>query len=623
MNPIILDGRHAGLQPAMLLQSGGEGMVVALDEQRAVKMYHQPTPERAAKLEAFMTRFAGLLPGNVLGPEALLRDQSGQIIGFQMARLPKGAVSLKLLAHPKGQGAGFNQQAIVRLLLEIHATLSSLHQLGLVIGDLNDHNLFAAPDLSGRCYWVDVDSYQFAGYPCPVALLSFLDPQLYHIKDLSQRPAFSTQTDWYAYFVLLVKALLHVHPFGGTHHKHKSLQARAAAGITILHPDVIYPKSARPVGTLSDELLEQMERVFTCGERPAFPEALLLRYLRSLHDCRRCGLSYPAERSTCPGCRQKTAQGHRSPLPTAGIRPILQTDGEIVHIAVERTGRIVAVERRDDGYYLLRLGVGGLLSEQRLFQGSGPYRFACFQDHLVVNRENSRQLLILELGAEPRKVAHLESGEYLGQAVFVATPAALYRLAGGYIMRGVVRKGLYLEDVVATARPDQTQLWAAQDRDMVAGCARFFAEQHGFLLVDGKRCLPIDLPHRPGESVLEMCALASSKATVFISLMRLGGDLQCRYAIFDEHGRLTLEIRQDGEQPPHNRPAGKALIGNQLYHPTDAGILRQSLSGSTLSFSAGPAGAGSLVNATDFLYPHPSGLLIHQPGRLLLADPVQ
>lgn len=622
MNPPVLDARHAGLQPAMLLQSGGEGMVFALDEQRAVKLYHQPTPERGTKLEAFVRRYAGLLPGNVLGPQALLRDQAGRIIGFQMARLPINAISLKQLAQQSNQGSGVDLRAVVQLFLEIHATVSNLHRLRLIVGDLNDHNLYIAAGPPLQCYWVDVDSYQFAGYPCPVALLSFLDPKLYQVKDLSQRPVFSEQTDWYAFFVLLVKALLHVHPFGGVHHQKKSLQARAVAGITILHPDVIYPKSARPIAILSDELLSQMDRVFTRGERPPFPEKLLTRYLHDLHDCRRCGISYPAERSTCPACQQKTALPQHPAPSTVGIRPILETEGEIVHIAVERTGRIVAIVRQNDGYDLLRLGVGGLASEQRLFQGAGNYRFGHFQDHLVVNPEDTSQLMILEMGAAPRKLALLQTGEFLGRAVFATTPVALYRLAGGYIMRGIVRRGLYLEEVVATARPNQTQLWAAQNTDRVAGSARFFAEHHGLLLVDGKRCLPINLPHLPGESVLEMHAVTSSTATAFLMLIRRGSDLLCRYALYDEQGRLLQEVQQDAHLPPHNRLTGKALIGSHLYHATDTGILRQSLPDSTLSVSVGPADAGDLLGATDLLHAHPAGLLIHQPHRLLFADKV-
>jgi hypothetical protein len=293
-----------------------------------------------------------------------------------------------------------------------------------------------------------------------------------------------------------------------------------------------------------------------------------------------------------------------------------------VHVAVERTGRIAAVVRQDNGYDLFRLGVGGLVSEQRLFQGAGLYRFAYFQDHLAINPENTRQLLLLELGAEPRKLTLLETGEFLGQAVFTATPAALYRLAGGYIMRGIVRKGLYLEEIVATARPNQTQLWAAQGIDRVIGSARFFDERHCFVLQDGKHCLPLSLPQQPGESLLEMHALASSRTTALLMLIRRGGELQCRYALYDEQGRLTHEVQHDAYQPPHSQLAGKALIGSHLYHVGDTGLLRQKLSGSTLALRAGPADAGALVNATDFLHAHPAGLLIHQPHQLLFADKV-
>jgi DNA-binding helix-hairpin-helix protein with protein kinase domain len=219
---IFHNGRPLPLDPADLLQAGGEGMVFALGSAQAAKVYHQPTAAQRAKLQQWMaTQMGGKLPAAVLGPQELLHNQQGEIVGFTMRRLPGEARPFKKLGQPTQQPPTTLAQRVA-YLQHIHTTLTTLHQQGLIVGDLNDHNLFYLPS-TGQTAWVDVDSYQWSGFPCPVALQTFLDPYLYPVADFGQQPVFSEGSDWYAFFVLLVKTLLYAHPYGGVHHAHKTL----------------------------------------------------------------------------------------------------------------------------------------------------------------------------------------------------------------------------------------------------------------------------------------------------------------------------------------------------------------------------------------------------------------
>ncbi|MCP4417345.1 MAG: hypothetical protein GY805_12040, partial [Chloroflexi bacterium] len=245
-----------------------------------------------------------------------------------MARLPAHSQPLKRLGMLNyWQKYALTAAAVVQLLQKLQQTLNRLHQINLVVGDLNDNNIHFthSPQAPLHSFWIDADSYQFAQFPCPVAMPAFLDPSLFQVTDFSQRPYFTPLTDWYAFTVLLLKSLLQVHPYGGVHRQHKSLQARAAAGISIMHDSVTYPLRARPLASLSDDLLQHLHLTFDKGERRPFPSNLLQQYAQSLQTCPHCQLSYPSNRRGCPACNHPTPMPIQ-PKPSAGIRTLLQVD---------------------------------------------------------------------------------------------------------------------------------------------------------------------------------------------------------------------------------------------------------------------------------------------------------
>src|SRR5690554_5512260 len=227
MNPTPDAGAPPTTSKRLLLKSGGEGAIYVQGD-RAIKVYHRPTPQRQKKLQAFLSRnFRSQLPRNALAPQRLHKDRAGCVNGFEMALLPPTALPWKKL----GQFNFCKQQDLtlekeLDLLMTVHRDLRDIHAAGLIVGDLNDHNIFV--DLSAAqpsVFWIDVDSYQFERFPCPVALLSFLDPRLYNVPDFSAKPVFSRESDWYAFAVLMYKTLLKTHPYGGVHSRYKTLQA--------------------------------------------------------------------------------------------------------------------------------------------------------------------------------------------------------------------------------------------------------------------------------------------------------------------------------------------------------------------------------------------------------------
>jgi hypothetical protein len=549
---IYIQNKPLQLDPAHLIQSGGEGMVFQAG-QTAVKLYHQPQASHQQKLGFFFSAdLASKLPPEILAPHVPVTDKKGNLLGFQMPLLPPDAVSIKHLSKAAfWQKNGLTITAVLSLFQQIHATLTTLHALGIVVGDLNDQNIFITPSL---CHFmIDVDSYQIGRFPCPVAMDLFVDPNLYGIADLSQRPFFSPATDWYAYFVLLVRSLLHVHPYGGVNHQHKSIAARATAGLSILHPDVAYPANARPPDSLSDDLRHHLHRVFDLGERPPFPVQLLVDYANN----------------ALPGSQKPSL----APIPVQTSQPnrlYACTDGFIDSLHALPNGRFLAITFAQNQYKLVRFGLGGVLDERVLFTGNPGYQFAAFQQLLAVNPADSKQVLLLDIsGPQPQKLDMLETAMFretgiFAKAVFAATAHHLYRLAGTWIMRGAMQNGLFVEEAIATAHRNQTWFQASPTSETIAGYHRVFAETRFFLWHNGQsHDLPIP-PLQPGESLMETAVTFTSDTVILTLKINQRGKTRTAVYHANHQGQLVPQTNPAVTPLPHTTHLSSGSLSHSL-----------------------------------------------------------
>ena len=577
----------------------------------AVKLYHQPTATHRDKLRHwFSASWQPQLPSDVLAPCAPVHNKQGHLLGVQMPRLPAASVPVKRLSAVNfWQQHALTTQLIVPLFQRLHQTLSRLHQLQIVVGDLNETNIYLtlpANNVAGL-FWIDVDSYQFAHFPCPVAMPAFLDPELFHVTDFSQRPYFTPLTDWYAFTVLLVKGLLQVHPYGGVHRRHKSLRARAAAGISILSGDVTYPPQARPPETLSDDLLHHLHLTFDKGKRRPFPIQLLHQYAQTLQTCSPCQLSYPANRPGCPACSHPTPALVR-PTPTAGVRTLLQVDGFIEAVFVQPSGRLLIIYRLGNSYRLVRAGIGGSLGETVLFNGTAGYRFGAFtrpdgRDFLVVNPPHNPQLLLLDIhNTQPQQVTLLETAQFRDTAVFATTPNHFYRISGGWIMRGTVQRQSYLEDAIGTAHQAQTQLFGSPSSNGIAGYHRIFTNYRFFIIAPDGTERPLALPPLAPDTHIADAAITFTPNQVgVVQQLATNGRFQTNIQTFNLKGQWqqSWEFGEDGWETAVNH---YSFINNVV-----------------------PPFPHTLADG-DRLHYHPSGWLIQQPSQLKLlphaAQPV-
>ncbi len=161
------------------LASGGEGTVYDVGRDDCVAKIYKPerlTRRRFKKLELMLSR--PVLRHGICYPSAILFSR-GNFAGFLMPRA-RGTELKKTVMIPepvfRSRNPEWRRVELVRLSLAILRHIQYLHLRDILVGDINALNiLVVSPD---EVYFVDADSYQIGGFPCPVGTNEFIAPEL-------------------------------------------------------------------------------------------------------------------------------------------------------------------------------------------------------------------------------------------------------------------------------------------------------------------------------------------------------------------------------------------------------------------------------------------------------------
>jgi hypothetical protein len=305
-----IDGTKRTLMPAQLVGQGGEAEIYDLGDGRVVKWWKPPAhpdfdglPEaqaaaarRIADAPAKLRAIPGRLPSAVVVPSGLaLAGKSARehVVGYVMPKVD--GEPLCSFGEPRWRREhAIAGDDLVAMLLALHDAIAGLHRAGVVIGDCNDLNVLVE---ARRVHLIDVDSYQLPGFPCSMFSERFVDPRLCNGGVVPQRPH-DADSDWFAFAAMVLRTLLGVGPWGGVHASCLASQ-RAARRLSVLGSGITFPRSARPIATLPDELVGALRAIFERDVRGTFPRTLL-ESLR-LRACATCGESHA--RSVCPMCK--------------------------------------------------------------------------------------------------------------------------------------------------------------------------------------------------------------------------------------------------------------------------------------------------------------------------------
>jgi len=161
------------------LASGGEGTVFQTNQTGLVcKIYHERklTVGKKNKVELMTTR--QIPDSTICWPKEPVYDADGVFRGFLMPHA-RGEPLARGLFIPKAwqeKHPEWTRRESVRLALTILRKIKNLHAINVLLGDINPFNILVVdPDTA---YFVDCDSYQVEGFPCPVGSINFVAPEI-------------------------------------------------------------------------------------------------------------------------------------------------------------------------------------------------------------------------------------------------------------------------------------------------------------------------------------------------------------------------------------------------------------------------------------------------------------
>lgn len=588
-NLIVVDKKKIKLNQSDVLGVGGEATVVGVGR-GAVKLFHKPNNDRAEKLLDFMKL---KLPPNVCSPVKLAYDSTGRkVIGFLMNRLSPQYEVIQMLASKKyrRKHPSINSSTITDILLSGYDTIAQLHPLGVVVGDNNDLN---ALFWKNRMVYIDADSFQIKHHPCMVGTENFLDPRLYDV-DLGLLPRFIPNDDWYAWFVMYIRSILMVHPYGGVHNKYKTVPQRAKAKVTFNDSSVKYPKAGFHPNLLNDDLKGLFDRMFGKGERFVPPREVFENYRDSLKKCLSCNTMYPAEYSSCPQCAKvntQQVQRQMKIVKTPGKRTmesecLISTPGEIIwHHLVGRTVYAIANENQNLVFYCYSPLSNVPLRKVNLMPFSGAPKFDFFGGkYLVYNDGVSDYLKVFDISEDkippPQK---LVVDSYQGDRVFACSKDHLFRVYQGFLFRYSfdARFNKFVDDNITAVSKNQTWIAASSHSTMVFGCQRFFEDLKFFT----HRFNPTGMWYSPiaglqtNESIIDVSTQFTSSSVLLMLQTEIKGRTYVHIYVLHEdqvkfHSRVEA-ISSDVYRNIHGKAFGVSSSSVIILHPTDDGVVQE------------------------------------------------
>ena len=510
---VYIDGAKVSLAPAALLGQGGEAEVYDLYDGRVLKWWKpsdhpdfdgMPAAQAAAvqrikQAPAKLRALPGRLPSAVVAPCGLaLGKNNGEVVGYLMPKVT--GTALHAYGEPKWRRdnhiAGTD---VVAALLALHDAIAGLHRANIVVGDCNDLNVL----VEGRAvHLIDVDSYQYGGFACSMFSERFVDPRLCDAQLALVRPH-DPDGDWFAFAAMALRSLLNVGPWNGVHPSVIAAQ-RVQRRISVLDPAVTYPRAARSIATLPDELVATFRAIFERDKRGMFPRDQLERV--RLQPCGQCGEEHARVR--CPACQTRT---HVPPANVVGrLRwHVLAQRPELATIEIRAIGKIH-------------------------FHGDG---------------------LIRETHNGPQRIGSILAGQtraWVGAKLGVG----FYR-AGGFAVGFVFR-------------PDRGTL---DDR--------------------------VTLPKLRGELVSAHAIVGDDRAWLFVTTAELGKLVSTCVVISSDSSVLAVE--QLNDQAWLAGAAGACAVGDQLFVPTDAGLVRIDIVQGAITHTRTFPETAPLVSAGDEL----------------------
>lgn len=173
------EGTHKTVKLVKAGPSGGEGTVYFTDIPGVVaKIYKPEKLDRAKfeKLSLMMTK--NINCEGVCFPLALLYNQQHEFVGYLMKEARGKTLQQRVFIPQllKKYFPTWTKVDTVTLCITILEKLKYLHERNIILGDINPGNILVISPK--EVYFVDTDSYQVEGFPCPVGTINYTAPEI-------------------------------------------------------------------------------------------------------------------------------------------------------------------------------------------------------------------------------------------------------------------------------------------------------------------------------------------------------------------------------------------------------------------------------------------------------------
>lgn len=162
------------------IASGGEGTLYSVDSTNSfvAKIYKKEklTLHKKEKIEKMVSK--NPVYKGICFPSELIYNNDGDFIGYTMPKargeeLGRSVFFKQLL---KKKFPDWKKQDTVQLCITILEKIAFLNQNHIIMGDINPANILVVSPT--EVFFVDTDSYQVEGYPCPVGTINFTAPEI-------------------------------------------------------------------------------------------------------------------------------------------------------------------------------------------------------------------------------------------------------------------------------------------------------------------------------------------------------------------------------------------------------------------------------------------------------------
>lgn len=586
-----IDGQRIALDPTASIGKGGEADVYNI-KTAALKVFKTPDHSDYAdepfeqesareriinhqrKIPALI-RLAPGLPDRVIAPMKPATDRGGQtIVGYAM-KLLSGAEVLLNYSDRDRHDKGLSKELITKIFIDLHATVTGSHAAGVIFGDFNALNVLI---INAEAYVIDVDSAQFERFLCNMYTERYVDPLRCDPDNTSPTlvKPHNTDSDWYAFLVMLMQSLLCVGPYAGVFRpkdktKRVPHSARPLHRVTVFDPDVIYPKDtiAFHFGILPDDLIHRLHEVFKNDLRGEFPVDILERMRWT--KCTICGLEHA--RDKCPSCDQAAPAAIKQTVVIRGkvkATRIFQTRGTIVFADFQNKKlRWLYHEneeyKREGGVTVLR----GALHHQ--------LRFRIQWNKTLMGSPKGLVLVSSTIaGEKPTKV----STDCFGNLpMFAANADHYYWLQNGQLLRDSIIAPKHLGDVLSR----QTLFWVGP----AFGFGFYRAGNLSVAFVfDAKQAGindSVKLPPLKGQLIDSTCFFTKDYCWFLVAMQEKGKTInRCIVIRSDGSVKATAEA-EEGDGSWLSRLRGKCAVGTFLFVATDEGIIRVEPDGDSIT----------------------------------------